>query len=267
MPSLYLQQHKAIIRWSEIGETGPVVVWLPGIGFPAHGNFATTVTDPAFPAVRSILIDPLGIGQSDPVRGLSIIEHADAVADVLDHLGYGECIVAGYSMGGAIASELTLRRPDLVRRLIMAEGNLRTGGGPGTRFIAEASVSDFRDTRLPEMLDNLREGAANGDPVDDFILASWSRMDPEAFHDMATALVALRPELDADILGLKLPRDYIFGAKNLEDPEARDAKNLPDPNRLRAAGISVHEHAGVGHELMLADPKGFAALIAPLIAV
>jgi len=266
MPSLYLQQHKAFIRWVEIGDAGPVVIWLPGIGFPALQNFIGTVTHLVFPTIRSIFIDPLGAGHSDPVRGLSIIGHADAVAEALDRLECSNCIVVGYSMGGAIAAEMTVRRPDLVGRLILAEGNLLTGGGPGTRSIAEVSASDFRTTRLPEMLEGLLEGAVNGDPVDDFILASWARIDPEAFHDMARASVALRPELEADVLGLKLPRDYIFGANNLENTEARASKNLPDPDRLRAAGVTVHEHKGVGHELMLADPRGFAALIAPLIA-
>lgn len=265
MPSFYLRQHKAFIRWVGIGETGPVVVWLPGIGFPSLGNFIGTVTDRAFPATRSILIDPLGAGQSDPVAGLSIIEHADAVAEALDHLGCRDCIVVGYSMGGAIAAELMVRRPDLVGHLILAEGNLLTGGGPGTRFITEVSVSDFREKRLPEMLEGLLEGALREDAVDDFILASWARIDPDAFHGMARALVALRPELEADVLGSKLPRDYIFGSMNLENPEVRASKNLPDPDRLRSAGVMVHQHDGVGHDLMLADPKGFAALIAPLI--
>lgn len=266
MPSLYLQQHKAFIRWVEIGDIGPVVIWLPGIGFPVLHNFIGTITDLVFPTARSILIDPLGAGRSDPVRGTSIIEHADAVIEVLERLGCSDCIIVGYSMGGAIAAEVTVRRPDLVGHLILAEGNLLTGGGPGTRFIADVSASDFRDERLPKMLEGLLEGALKGDSVDDFILASWARIDPEVFYDMARASVALRPELEADVLGLELPRDYIFGANSLENPEERASKNLPDPARLRAAGVIVHEHKGVGHELMLADPKGFAALIGSIVA-
>ncbi len=86
MPSLFLPQYDAFVRWHKIGATGPVVVLLPGIGFPALGSFLATATDPAFPAVQSLMIDPLGAGQSDPVPGLSIPGHADAVAAVIDHL-------------------------------------------------------------------------------------------------------------------------------------------------------------------------------------
>jgi pimeloyl-ACP methyl ester carboxylesterase len=249
-----------------LGETGPVVVWLPGIGFSALGNFLGTATDPAFPSMRSVLIDPLGAGQSDPVAELSIIEHADVVADILDHLGHAECFIVGYSFGGGIAAELAVRRPDLVSCLIMAEGILITGGGPGVRHIASCSASEFRDARLPDLLAAHREGARKGGLVDDFILASWSRIDPAAFQGMAKAAVSLRPELEADILALDRPRHYIFGAKNLENPATRAAKNLPDPDRMRAAGIVVRAQERVGHELMIYDPKGFAALIAPIIS-
>ena len=166
-------------------------------------------------------------------------------------------------MAGAIAAEVTLRKPDLVGHLSLAEGNLLTGGGPGSRFIADVSASDFRDARLLEMLEGLCEGALKGDSKDDFIVASWARIYPEAFHDMARALVTLRPELETDILGLKLPRDYVFGANSLKNSGEPASKNLPDPARLRAAGVIVHEQDAVGHELMLADPKGFAILIGP----
>lgn len=266
MPSLYLKNHTGFIRWHSIGTSGPTVVWLPGIGFPALGNFINTVTDPALPAMRALLIDPLGAGDSDPIAGLSITDHADTIADVLDHLGTGPCHVIGYSMGGAIAAELTLRRPDLVSRLILAEGNLLTGGGPRTRDMAALSVSEFRDRYLPQRLDDLRNGAMAGDVISDFILASWGRTDATPLHGMAQASVALRHTLAAEIFALSLPRTFIFGADNTAEPGTPASKNLPEPDDLRAAGFTVLEMASAGHDLMLTNPSGFAALIAPALA-
>ena len=265
MPSLYLKNHKGFIRWHSIGTSGPTVVWLPGIGFPALGNFINTVTDPALPAMRALLIDPLGAGDSDPIAGLSITDHADAIADVLDHLGTGPCYVIGYSMGGAIAAELTLRRSDLVSRLILAEGNLLIGGGPSTRTMAAVSVGEFRDQYLPQRLDDLRKSAMAGDALSDFILASWGKTDATALHGMAQASVALRPTLAAEIFSLSLPRTFIFGADNIAEPGMPASKNLPEPDDLRAAGFSVLAMTGAGHDLMLTNPSGFAALIAPAL--
>tara|TARA_R110002073_G_scaffold283546_2_gene447792 strand:+ start:371 stop:1180 length:810 start_codon:yes stop_codon:yes gene_type:complete len=267
MESLYLPQHDAFVRWHRVGNGGPVVVWLPGIGFPAVGNFLATATQNVLPQIQSILIDPLGAGSSDAskMQGLGISDQADVIAAVLDHLCHKSCFVLGYSMGGAIAAELTQRRPDLVSRLILAEGNLLTGGGAGTRSMVAVAAEEFRRESLPNMLAGLRTGALNGDKVDDFILSSWGHMDPDVLYEMAAALVALRPELEQEILNLTLPRWYIFGETNLTDPDTRNASNLPDPERLRAAGFAIRVLKGVGHDLMLSDPQGFAALIAPVL--
>ncbi|MEW9918277.1 alpha/beta fold hydrolase [Marimonas sp. MJW-29] len=266
MPSLYLPDREAFVRWDEVGRGDHTAIWLPGLGFPALGNFLSVVTDPAMPPLRSILIDPPGAGRSTFIEDLSVTDHADIVAAVMDHLATGPCAVVGYSMGGAFVAELALRRPDLVDRMILAEGNLLTGGGPGTRHMAAVSAQEFANERLPEILGDLHEGAIAGDTVDDFILASWGQVDPIALHGMARALVALRPEMEDEVLRLALRRSYIFGALNLADPEERIAKNLPDPDRLKAAGFTVLTQEGAGHELMLKDPATFAALIAPLLA-
>ena len=44
----------------------------------------------------------------------------------------------GHSFGGAGAVQLAFQRPELVKSLLIAEGNLITGGGPGnaTNFLS-----------------------------------------------------------------------------------------------------------------------------------
>lgn len=67
-----------------------------------------------------------GLGQSDPPPGaIDMAGYADAMAEVLDALGYGKkenakVDVCGYHTGAMVAIELAVRRPDLVRKLVLA---------------------------------------------------------------------------------------------------------------------------------------------------
>lgn len=67
-----------------------------------------------------------GLGQSDPPPGPpDIADYADSMAAVIDALGYGEngsgaVDVCGYHSGAMVAIELAVRRPDLVRNVVLA---------------------------------------------------------------------------------------------------------------------------------------------------
>ncbi|MDH3620720.1 MAG: alpha/beta hydrolase [Gammaproteobacteria bacterium] len=65
-----------------------------------------------------------GLGQSDaPSRMMDLAGYADSMAEVLDALGYGDADkvdVCGYHTGAMVAVELAVRRPDLVRKLVIA---------------------------------------------------------------------------------------------------------------------------------------------------
>ena len=151
------------------GPQGPLPVLL------LHGWTATADTTwfPVYPVLaadRTVLaIDHRGHG-----RGLraetpfSLEECADDAAALLDLLGIKRVIVAGYSMGGAVALLMWKRRPDLVgglvlsgtalewrarlrerllwHSLVLMEVGLRLGNGDGfvQRYLREA-VADSPD--------------------------------------------------------------------------------------------------------------------------
>ncbi len=69
---------------------------------------------------RCIIVDNRGAGDSDKPEGpYSTAVMADDIAALITELKLGPCAVAGISMGGAIAQELVLRHPQLVRSLIL----------------------------------------------------------------------------------------------------------------------------------------------------
>jgi pimeloyl-ACP methyl ester carboxylesterase len=67
---------------------------------------------------RVIVPDLPGSGHSHPPREeYSIPRFASALWALLDHLGFDRVNIVGFSMGGAVAIEMSLQRPDGVHRL------------------------------------------------------------------------------------------------------------------------------------------------------
>ena len=72
-----------------------------------------------------ITFDNAGIGFSTGDVSDNVAAMADHALDFIDALDLRQVDLLGFSLGGYIAQHLTLKRPDLVRRLILA------GTGPG----------------------------------------------------------------------------------------------------------------------------------------
>src|SRR2546428_13218654 len=85
-----------------------------------------------------ITFDNAGVGFSNGEVPDTVAEMAQDALDLLDALGLSQVDLLGFSLGGYIAQHLTLHRPDLVRRLILA------GTGPGQR----ESTQDLNPTNL-----------------------------------------------------------------------------------------------------------------------
>jgi pimeloyl-ACP methyl ester carboxylesterase len=102
------------------------VLLLCGIGAKRQGWYRQL---PVLGArLRAIALDYRDVGDSDPADGpYSIAGLAEDVAGVAAALGIERCSIAGISMGGFIALELAIARPQLVDRLILVG---TSAGGP-----------------------------------------------------------------------------------------------------------------------------------------
>jgi pimeloyl-ACP methyl ester carboxylesterase len=104
------------IHYEEHGSGTPLLL-LHGLGGSCEDWIFQV---PAF-APRYRVITPClrGFGHSErPRGGYSIPQHASDVFALLDALGIDRCHVVGHSMGGAIAFEMALERPDRVASLV-----------------------------------------------------------------------------------------------------------------------------------------------------
>ncbi len=80
-----------------------------------------------------IAYDHRGVGASSRLDGpITIGDMAQDAAWLLDALGVGSAHILGISMGGMIAQDLVLARPDLVRTLVIGCSYC---GGPGSALV------------------------------------------------------------------------------------------------------------------------------------
>jgi 3-oxoadipate enol-lactonase len=98
--------------------SGPPLLLIPGI--PAIANDWGSLAEPLSRTRHVISYDNRGSGQSSVTPGPYTTAQlaADGVA-LLDHLGIERADVFGMSMGGMIAQELALTRPDRVNKLVL----------------------------------------------------------------------------------------------------------------------------------------------------
>jgi pimeloyl-ACP methyl ester carboxylesterase len=92
-----------------------------------HGGFSTIDIDfgrvlPALAQTRQVIATELqGHGHTADIdRPLAYDLMAGDVAALLEHLGMAQADIFGYSVGAAVAIELALQQPTLVRKLVLA---------------------------------------------------------------------------------------------------------------------------------------------------
>ena len=104
--------------WVERTGEGPDVLLIAGLGDPAEAW--QLQLDGLADRYRLTAFDNRGAGRSPlPDRPLTVGGMADDAAAVLRRLEIPAAHVAGFSGGAAIAQELALRNPDLVRSLVL----------------------------------------------------------------------------------------------------------------------------------------------------
>src|SRR5690606_27326769 len=95
---------------------GPRVLFIQGVG--VHGDGWSPQIDGLRSDFRCISFDNRGVGASLPApRTLSVEGMADDAFALLDHLEIGSAHLVGHSLGGVVAQQMALTRPERVRSL------------------------------------------------------------------------------------------------------------------------------------------------------
>lgn len=136
----FIERPGARIWWEAQGAGTPVLI-VQGIGQSADASWRIL---PALLAAHTVLLtDNRGSGRSLMTNLLTnpactVTEMAEDVAAVIQTAGLGPVHLVGLSMGGLIAQELALTRPELVATLVLA---CTSPGGPDAVPMSAAALA------------------------------------------------------------------------------------------------------------------------------
>ncbi|HEU0221171.1 MAG TPA: alpha/beta hydrolase [Paracoccaceae bacterium] len=211
---------------------------------------------------RVIALELQGHGRTADIdRPFSMEQMADDVAALMREIGTEDADIFGYSLGGAVALQVAIRHPDLVRKLVIASAGYNTGGlRPGIAAgIAELTPEAFAGTPWEAEYERLAPNPADW-PV---LIEKVKELDgkvqdwlPEHIQAVkAPAFVLLG---DSDIIRIEHAVDLF---RLLGGDVAGDIVGLP---RSRLAVLPATTHIGVMGETELLSALVLRFLDAPM---
>jgi pimeloyl-ACP methyl ester carboxylesterase len=248
---------------------GPDVVIVPGL-FGSAFSFRHIIPRLSAAGYRSIVIEPLGVGDSARPRGAdySLTAQAERIRRALDALEVEQPIVVAHSIGSSIALRLASRHPDRVRALVSLEG------GPAE----QVATSGFRRAmKLRPLLRLLGAGplrsrirsmlvSRSGDPswVTDDVVASYAagpmRDLGATLHAFGQMAKAREPEALASRLAVvRCPVLLLVGeVPHVGGPSEAEIALL----HRTLPSFTLERIPGAGHFLFEEDPEAVLAAIA-----
>jgi pimeloyl-ACP methyl ester carboxylesterase len=221
---------------------GPYLILINGLGFGRWGWFKQVPTLSRH--FRTITFD---------IRGEQNLAHgvADLSAEVvalLDHLGVQKTHILGTSLGGFIAQELTLDRPELVDRLVLV---CTSYGGVGpepmsfealARMLGWGSMSS--ESAVRRGLEAATSDAYRGENPDEFdLILHWRLADSPSLSEYSQQMMAgARFNASRNVGNITSPTLVIHGAEDRYVPVANAvalAEAIPNA-RLRVLDGAGH---------------------------
>lgn len=248
-----------MLHWREDGDPrGRAVVFANSLGTDLR------MWDKLIPrlpqGLRLVRYDKRGHGLSDcppaPYAMGALIRDAERLCDALE---IRECVFVGLSIGGLIAQGLAVKRPDLVRALVLSNTAAKIGTtemwaeriaairAGGIEAIAEATMQRWFSRRFratPEL-----RGWRN----------MLTRQPPEGYVGCAAAISGT--DFITPTSGLTLPTLVIAGSE--------DGATPPDLVRETAGlirGARFELLRGAGHLPPVEDPQAYAAVLTAFLA-
>ena len=251
-------------NYVDVGD-GPALVFVHGLG-ASWQSWLENIPEFARDH-RVVAMDLPGFGYSDlPEGDISIEYYASWTFRLLDELGIEACAVVGNSMGGFIAAEMAIRRPERVQRLAVVSAAVFWQEYRRAQPLVQ--LARMSDAIVARALTRVTDDVATRPRLRSWALATAGfryphLIDRELAHEMVRsarrtdgflpALEALADfPLEEELPKISCPALIVWGAHDALVP-VKDAKRMeeliPDSRRV------VFERTG--HVAMLERPERF----------
>jgi pimeloyl-ACP methyl ester carboxylesterase len=246
----------------ELRGEGPPLLLVHGLGYARWGW--EPVVDGLAERFHVCLFDNRGIGESDVPDGpYTARAMAEDVAAVLDAAGFERAHVVGTSLGGMVAQELALARPERVEALVLActtpglrgfpmpEQTVRLLTSAASLPLEEALRRFVENALAPDADPALVERIVERRLANPFDMAGWQA---QAAAGLTFDALDRLPEIRARTLLLHGTQDLVVDHRNSE----LLAERIP--------GARLELFEGCGHLFMWEQPERFVSSVADFLA-
>jgi pimeloyl-ACP methyl ester carboxylesterase len=243
-PTQFLQTSKEKYAYRRFGtKTGTPLLLLQHFTGTLD-NWDPLVTDGLAKTRDVILFENAGVGRSTGKVPSNIAGMADHALAFLDALGVKSADILGFSLGGMVAQQIALDRPDSVHKLVLA-GTAPRGGEDIMHLDKPAIGKHFQDPTLKgyEILQKIffaptDTSQAAGKAFIDRLMQRQADREPQSGPDIVQAQMAAFGDWEhytgqrfADLQRIQQPALVVNGVEDVMIPIAnsyRLAENLPN---------------------------------------
>ena len=227
-------------------------------GFPFDRRMWRRQID-ALPGLRLILPDLRGHGESEPTPPpYTLVDLAEDLRQILDHLAIEQVILGGLSMGGYIAFAFAARYPERLRALLLLDTHPKADP-PEVRQGRAETAARARQQGVAALVPELTERFVKGHDIEPDKVALIRQMiastSVEGMVGSLTAMAA-RPDSTPILASITCPTLIVVGTEDQITPPAM-------AREMQAAipGAELVEIPGAGHLSPLEAPAPVNAAI------
>ncbi|MBY3388581.1 alpha/beta fold hydrolase [Rhizobium laguerreae] len=251
-PNLWINVGETPFAYRDLGLQGGVPVILLNHWGAVLDNFDPWIVDGLATRHHVIATNYRGIGASGGTAPLTIDEMARDTIALIRTLGFKKVDLLGFSLGGFVAQDITLKAPDLVRKLILA--GTGPAGGRGIEKVGAISwpliikgLLTLRDPKTYLFFTSTANGRQAAKAFLDRLKERKAGRDkgptPRAFLRQLQAIKAWGRQAPQDLGRITIPVLIANGDDDIMVPAVNSADMA---QRIPEAELVVYKDAGHG---------------------